>query len=120
MRWFVDSTSQPEQVVNDVVAGSFTSAGQRCSALRVLYIQKDIADRVIDLMKGAMDELFIGTPELIKTDVGPVIDATAKANLNAHISHIQQVGKLIKTVELPAGTENGPLCCNQRQSKLIQ
>ncbi|MCL1077415.1 bifunctional proline dehydrogenase/L-glutamate gamma-semialdehyde dehydrogenase PutA [Parashewanella spongiae] len=103
----VDSTSQPEQVVNDVVAGSFTSAGQRCSALRVLYVQKDIAERVIDLMKGAMDELSIGTPELIKTDVGPVIDATAKANLDAHISHIQQVGKLIKTVELSSNTENG-------------
>ena len=91
----VDSTSQPEQVVNDVVASSFTSAGQRCSALRVLYLQEDIADRVLEILKGAMDELSIGYPGSVKTDVGPVIDATAKANLNAHIEHIKQVGKLI-------------------------
>jgi RHH-type transcriptional regulator, proline utilization regulon repressor / proline dehydrogenase / delta 1-pyrroline-5-carboxylate dehydrogenase len=103
----VDSTSQAEQVVNDVVSSSFTSAGQRCSALRVLFLQDDIADRVIEVMKGAMDELSIGDPSSVKTDVGPVIDATAKANLNAHIEHIKQVGKLIKQLELPAGTENG-------------
>ncbi|QDF74193.1 MULTISPECIES: bifunctional proline dehydrogenase/L-glutamate gamma-semialdehyde dehydrogenase PutA [Shewanella] len=103
----VDSTSQPEQVVNDVISSSFTSAGQRCSALRVLYLQEDIAERVIDVMKGAMDELTIGTPNSVKTDVGPVIDATAKANLNAHIDHIKQVGRLINQLELPAGTENG-------------
>lgn len=103
----VDSTSQPEQVVNDVVSSSFTSAGQRCSALRVLFLQEDIADRVIDVLQGAMDELVIGNPSSIKTDVGPVIDATAKANLDAHIDHIKQVGKLIKQMPLPAGTENG-------------
>ncbi|WP_394203371.1 bifunctional proline dehydrogenase/L-glutamate gamma-semialdehyde dehydrogenase PutA [Shewanella waksmanii] len=103
----VDSTSQPEQVVQDVVSSSFTSAGQRCSALRVLFLQEDIADRVLDVMQGAMDELSIGDPSLVKTDVGPVIDATAKANLNAHIDHIKQVGKLLKQVALPAGTDNG-------------
>lgn len=103
----VDSTSQPEQVVNDVVSSSFTSAGQRCSALRVLFLQEDIADRVIDVLQGAMDELVIGNPSSVKTDVGPVIDATAKANLDAHIDHIKQVGKLIKQMSLPAGTENG-------------
>lgn len=103
----VDSTSQPEQVVNDVVSSSFTSAGQRCSALRVLFLQEDIADRVIDVLKGAMNELTIGDPNSVKTDVGPVIDATAKANLNAHIGHIKQVGRLINQLELPTGTENG-------------
>lgn len=103
----VDSTSQPEQVVNDVVSSSFTSAGQRCSALRVLFLQEDIADRVIEVLQGAMDELVIGNPSSVKTDVGPVIDATAKANLDAHIDHIKQVGKLIKQMPLPAGTENG-------------
>ncbi|MGB6136451.1 MAG: bifunctional proline dehydrogenase/L-glutamate gamma-semialdehyde dehydrogenase PutA [Shewanella sp.] len=103
----VDSTSQPEQVVNDVVSSSFTSAGQRCSALRVLFLQEDIADRVIEVMKGAMEQLTIGDPSSVKTDVGPVIDATAKANLNAHIDHICQVGKLINKLELPEGTENG-------------
>ncbi|AZG72067.1 bifunctional proline dehydrogenase/L-glutamate gamma-semialdehyde dehydrogenase PutA [Shewanella livingstonensis] len=103
----VDSTSQPEQVVNDMVSSSFTSAGQRCSALRVLFLQEDIADRVIEVMKGAMEQLIIGNPSFVKTDVGPVIDATAKANLNAHIDHISQVGKLINKLELPAGTEKG-------------
>ncbi|MGI2854889.1 bifunctional proline dehydrogenase/L-glutamate gamma-semialdehyde dehydrogenase PutA [Shewanella algae] len=103
----VDSTSQPEQVVNDVVASSFTSAGQRCSALRVLYLQEDIADRVLEILKGAMDELSIGYPGSVKTDVGPVIDATAKANLNAHTEHLKQVGKLIKQVELPADCKDG-------------
>jgi RHH-type proline utilization regulon transcriptional repressor/proline dehydrogenase/delta 1-pyrroline-5-carboxylate dehydrogenase len=103
----VDSTSQPEQVVNDVVSSSFTSAGQRCSALRVLFLQEDIAERVIEVMQGAMEQLSIGHPGLVQTDVGPVIDATAKANLNAHISHITQVGKLIKQIALPAGTEKG-------------
>ncbi|MGI2174076.1 bifunctional proline dehydrogenase/L-glutamate gamma-semialdehyde dehydrogenase PutA [Shewanella ulleungensis] len=103
----VDSTSQPEQVVNDVVSSSFTSAGQRCSALRVLFLQEDIAERVIEVMKGAMEQLVIGNPSSVKTDVGPVIDATAKANLNAHIDHISQVGKLINKLDLPAGTENG-------------
>ncbi|MCL1058756.1 bifunctional proline dehydrogenase/L-glutamate gamma-semialdehyde dehydrogenase PutA [Shewanella gelidimarina] len=103
----VDSTSQPEQVVNDIVSASFTSAGQRCSALRVLFLQADVADRVLDVMKGAMEELTIGDPSSVKTDVGPVIDATSAANLNAHIDHIKQVGTLIKQMELPAGTENG-------------
>ncbi|MCG9697548.1 bifunctional proline dehydrogenase/L-glutamate gamma-semialdehyde dehydrogenase PutA [Shewanella sp. Isolate11] len=103
----VDSTSQPEQVVNDVISSSFTSAGQRCSALRVLFLQEDIAERVIDVMKGAMNELTIGDPSSVKTDVGPVIDAMAKANLNAHIDHITQVGRLVNQLELPAGTENG-------------
>ncbi|WOT04579.1 bifunctional proline dehydrogenase/L-glutamate gamma-semialdehyde dehydrogenase PutA [Shewanella youngdeokensis] len=103
----VDSTSQPEQVVKDVVASSFTSAGQRCSALRVLFLQTDIADRVIAMLQGAMDELSIGDPSLVKTDVGPVIDAAAAANLYAHIDHIKQVGKLLKQVELPTATDKG-------------
>ncbi|MBR9729192.1 bifunctional proline dehydrogenase/L-glutamate gamma-semialdehyde dehydrogenase PutA [Shewanella intestini] len=103
----VDSTAQPEQVVNDIVDSSFTSAGQRCSALRVLYVQEDIADRVIELMKGAMEQLSIGDPSQVKTDVGPVIDASAQANLNAHIDHICQVGKLINKVELPQAALNG-------------
>ncbi|GGI67386.1 bifunctional protein PutA [Shewanella hanedai] len=103
----VDSTSQPEQVVNDVISSSFTSAGQRCSALRVLYLQEDIADRVLDVLQGAMEELIIGDPSFVKTDVGPVIDAAAQANLNAHINHITQVGTLLKQLSLPAGTQNG-------------
>ncbi|MEI6858924.1 MAG: bifunctional proline dehydrogenase/L-glutamate gamma-semialdehyde dehydrogenase PutA [Shewanella sp.] len=103
----VDSTSQPEQVVHDIIDSSFTSAGQRCSALRVVYLQEDIADRVLEVMTGAMDELTIGDPSSIKTDVGPVIDAAAQANLNAHIDHIKQVGTLLKQLDLPTGTEKG-------------
>lgn len=103
----VDSTSQPEQVVSDVVSSAFTSAGQRCSALRVLYLQEDIAERVLEVMKGAMDELSVGDPSLLQTDVGPVIDATAQANLNAHIDHIKQTGQLLKSIPLPADTDKG-------------
>ncbi|MGL4473943.1 MAG: bifunctional proline dehydrogenase/L-glutamate gamma-semialdehyde dehydrogenase PutA [Shewanella sp.] len=103
----VDSTALPEQVVNDVVSSSFTSAGQRCSALRVLYLQEEIAERVLELLQGAMDELVIGNPSDYQTDVGPVIDATAKANLNAHINHIQQVGRTIKQLALPSACEHG-------------
>ncbi|MFQ6370710.1 bifunctional proline dehydrogenase/L-glutamate gamma-semialdehyde dehydrogenase PutA [Shewanella sp. YIC-542] len=103
----VDSTSQPEQVVNDVLASAFTSAGQRCSALRVLYLQQDIAERVLEILQGAMDELTIGDPGQLNTDMGPVIDARAKANLNAHIEHIKQVGKLIKQVPLAESCAHG-------------
>jgi len=67
----IDSTSLPEQVVRDVVRSAFASAGQRCSALRVLYVQDDIAKRVVPLIKGAMKELSIGHPALLSTDVGP-------------------------------------------------
>ena len=96
----VDSTALPEQVVNDVVSSSFTSAGQRCSALRVLYVQDDIADRVIELLVGAMQELTVGDPIAYKTDVGPVIDETARNNLLAHIEKISAEGKLIATADI--------------------
>ncbi|WP_286340398.1 bifunctional proline dehydrogenase/L-glutamate gamma-semialdehyde dehydrogenase PutA [Ferrimonas sp. YFM] len=91
----VDSTSLPEQVVKDVVQSAFASAGQRCSALRVLYVQDDIADKVIDLLKGAMAELHVGNPARHMTDLGPVIDEAAQTNLLAHIDRISKEGKLI-------------------------
>ncbi|MCE3268751.1 MAG: putA, partial [Burkholderiales bacterium] len=69
----VDSSSLPEQVVTDVISSGFDSAGQRCSALRVLYLQADIADKVLSMLKGAMDELYVGNPANLSTDVGPVI-----------------------------------------------
>ncbi|WP_210397873.1 bifunctional proline dehydrogenase/L-glutamate gamma-semialdehyde dehydrogenase PutA [Motiliproteus sediminis] len=103
----VDSTALPEQVVNDVVHSSFTSAGQRCSALRVLYVQEDVADRIVELIKGAMQELTIGNPEAYKTDVGPVIDADAKAKLNAHIEQMRDSAKFVYQCELPAECGNG-------------
>ena len=80
----VDSTALPEQVVRDVLASSFQSAGQRCSALRMLYIQEDIADHLLEMLFGAMDELAVGDPWLLSTDVGPVIDEKAKERIMAH------------------------------------
>ncbi|NKQ99556.1 aldehyde dehydrogenase family protein, partial len=81
----VHSTALPEQVVRDVLRSAFASAGQRCSALRVLFVQQDIADRVITLIQGAMQELKVSVPHLHQTDVGPVIDEKAKQKLLAHI-----------------------------------
>ncbi len=103
----VDSTALPEQVVADVVQSSFTSAGQRCSALRVLYIQDDVAPRMYELIKGAMAELTIGHPGDMKTDVGPVIDAEACRRLQAHIDELKGTGKLVAEVELPTGCDKG-------------
>ncbi|MBR9753219.1 bifunctional proline dehydrogenase/L-glutamate gamma-semialdehyde dehydrogenase PutA [Cobetia sp. 4B] len=91
----VDSTALPEQVVNDVVQSAFQSAGQRCSALRVLYVQEDVAERVIGLLKGAMDELKIGDPRDLGTDVGPVIDEEARAGLLKHIEEYRSQDRVI-------------------------
>lgn len=96
----VDSTSLPEQVVQDVVQSAFMSAGQRCSALRVLYVQADIASKVITLLRGAMAELVVGNPEQFKTDIGPVIDAAAQSRLLAHIEQRLKTGKLIGQAKL--------------------
>ena len=98
----VDSTALPEQVVRDVIRSAFASAGQRCSALRVLYIQEDIADRVVALIHGAMDELSVGIPHLHKTDVGPVIDQNAKQKLLAHLENMTNTQK--KVAQLSLGT----------------
>ncbi|WP_323842874.1 bifunctional proline dehydrogenase/L-glutamate gamma-semialdehyde dehydrogenase PutA [Moraxella sp. Pampa] len=86
----VDSTALPEQVCTDVLASAFDSAGQRCSALRILCIQEDIADHMIEMIKGAMDELVVNSPALLSTDVGPVIDAEAQENLLNHINTLKQ------------------------------
>jgi len=75
----VDSTALPEQVVDDVVSSAFMSAGQRCSALRLLFLQDDIADQVLEMIAGAMDELVIGDPADLRTDIGPVITPEAAA-----------------------------------------
>lgn len=103
----VDSTALPEQVVNDVVKSAFGSAGQRCSALRVLYIQEDIADRVLNLLKGAMAELSVGDPSLHATDIGPVIDARAREGLLEHIGRMKQEAKLLAETKLEEQTEKG-------------
>ena len=91
----VDSSALPEQVVRDVLASAFQSAGQRCSALRVLFLQADVADTVITMLKGAMDCLTLGDPRDPATDVGPVIDADAKAALEAHAAALDRSARPI-------------------------
>ncbi|WP_304525966.1 bifunctional proline dehydrogenase/L-glutamate gamma-semialdehyde dehydrogenase PutA [Halomonas sp. I5-271120] len=104
----VDSTALPEQVVADVVQSAFQSAGQRCSALRVLYLQEDVADRVIEILKGAMDELHVGDPRNLGTDVGPVIDEDARKGLMAHIEKLKGEGRLVAETKLdPVHTAEG-------------
>ena len=85
----VDSSALPEQVTRDVVASSFQSAGQRCSALRVLFVQDDVADSMLEMIAGAMKALTVGDPTDIRTDVGPVIDEEAKAALDTHLTEIK-------------------------------
>ncbi|KLV09649.1 pyrroline-5-carboxylate dehydrogenase [Photobacterium aquae] len=103
----VDSTALPEQVVRDVIRSAFASAGQRCSALRVLYVQQDIADRVIGLIKGAMAELVVGRPERHQTDVGPVIDAAAKDKLLSHIQSLKKWSKVVAEAKMGGDCQYG-------------
>jgi RHH-type proline utilization regulon transcriptional repressor/proline dehydrogenase/delta 1-pyrroline-5-carboxylate dehydrogenase len=91
----VDSSALPEQVVQDVIRSAFHSAGQRCSALRVLFLQSDIADRIIELLAGAMQELVVGDQLDLATDVGPVIDGGALAELQAHAEKMEKEFKFI-------------------------
>jgi RHH-type proline utilization regulon transcriptional repressor/proline dehydrogenase/delta 1-pyrroline-5-carboxylate dehydrogenase len=98
----VDSTALPEQVVVDVIQSAFQSAGQRCSALRVLYLQEDVAERVIEILTGAMQELRVGDPRDLGTDVGPVIDEDAREQLQAHIDTLTAEGRLIAQTPLEA------------------
>jgi RHH-type proline utilization regulon transcriptional repressor/proline dehydrogenase/delta 1-pyrroline-5-carboxylate dehydrogenase len=100
----VDSTALPEQAVRDTVVSAFQSAGQRCSALRVLYIQEDIADDLLETLYGAMDELVLGDPNLLSTDIGPVISHAAKEKIEAHIAAAKTNGKLLKQL---IGPEDG-------------
>lgn len=95
----VDATALPEQVVDDVLASAFQSAGQRCSALRVLYLQEDIADTVIEMLRGAMRELCLGSPTDLDTDVGPVIDLEARQALERHAQRMDEEAKLIAQVD---------------------
>ena len=98
----VDSTALPEQAVRDIVASAFQSAGQRCSALRMLYVQEDIYDKLLEMLEGAMDQLALGNPWDWATDVGPVIDAPAKAKIDAHCHKMRAAGKLLKQMDVPA------------------
>ena len=103
----VDSSALPEQVTRDVIASAFQSAGQRCSALRVLFMQDDVAGTMLTMIAGAMQTLRIGDPGELETDVGPVIDAEAKAALDRHIAHLRSHAKILCELPLPDGTANG-------------
>ncbi|WP_408642941.1 trifunctional transcriptional regulator/proline dehydrogenase/L-glutamate gamma-semialdehyde dehydrogenase [Acidovorax bellezanensis] len=92
----VDSSALVEQVVGDVLASAFDSAGQRCSALRVLCVQNDVADRLLHMLRGAMAELTVGNPAWLRTDVGPVIDATARERIEAHITAMRSRGRRVQ------------------------
>ena len=96
----VDSTALPEQAIGDIVASAFQSAGQRCSALRVLYIQEDVADLMLAMLEGAMEELLLGDPMDFVTDVGPVIDTAAKNKIDAHIAEASKAHRLLKQLDI--------------------
>ena len=104
---FVDSSALPEQVVHDSVHSAFNSAGQRCSALRVLCLQKDIADRVEELLIGYMEELSVGDPVLLSTDVGPVIDEEAKSILDAHVERMGREARILHRCDISKTGKTG-------------
>ncbi|MDR7116298.1 RHH-type proline utilization regulon transcriptional repressor/proline dehydrogenase/delta 1-pyrroline-5-carboxylate dehydrogenase [Caulobacter sp. BE254] len=107
---FVDTTAQREQVIDDVILSAFGSAGQRCSALRLLFLPHDTADHVIEGLKGAMDALVLGDPALAVTDVGPVIDAEAKAALDKHLVRLNREAKVLHQLTAPeVGTFFAPV-----------
>ncbi len=107
---FVDTTAQREQVIDDVMVSAFGSAGQRCSALRLLFLPRDTADHLIEGLMGAMDALVVGDPSDPRTDIGPVIDAEARGVLTAHLERLQREAKVLKALPSPAtGTFFGPV-----------
>jgi RHH-type proline utilization regulon transcriptional repressor/proline dehydrogenase/delta 1-pyrroline-5-carboxylate dehydrogenase len=103
----VDSSALPEQVTRDVIASAFQSAGQRCSALRVVYLQEDVADAVLEMIRGGFEALVIGDPAELATDVGPVIDAEAKASLDAHVASMKRLNRTVWRREIPKHLKGG-------------
>ncbi|WP_379551545.1 bifunctional proline dehydrogenase/L-glutamate gamma-semialdehyde dehydrogenase PutA [Qipengyuania sp. DGS5-3] len=103
----VDSSALPEQVVRDVIASAFDSAGQRCSALRILCIQDDIADDLLAMLRGALAELKIGATDELCVDVGPVITEGAKSTITSHIEQMKRAGHRIEQSELNANGAHG-------------
>ncbi len=103
----VDSSALPEQAVADIVASAFDSAGQRCSALRILLVQEDVADRLLDMLRGAMDQLVIGRPDRLRTDVGPVISSEAQQGIQAHVEAMRARGCPIYSARLETETAEG-------------
>ncbi|SFI43988.1 bifunctional proline dehydrogenase/L-glutamate gamma-semialdehyde dehydrogenase PutA [Nitrosomonas sp. Nm34] len=103
----VDSSALPEQIVKDVITSAFNSAGQRCSALRVLFLQQEVAEPIIEMLSGAMDELLIGNPIHLSTDIGPIISLSACDELQQHCERMDQEARLIKIIQLPQESEQG-------------
>jgi RHH-type proline utilization regulon transcriptional repressor/proline dehydrogenase/delta 1-pyrroline-5-carboxylate dehydrogenase len=103
----VDSTALPEQVARDVLVSAFDSAGQRCSALRVLFLQEDVADRMLDQILGATDELQLGDPLELATDIGPVIDEEARTRLAEHAELMEREATLLKRLDVDPGLSSG-------------
>ncbi len=103
----VDSSALAEQVVADVITSAFDSAGQRCSALRVLCLQEDIADRTLNMLKGALQELTIGRTDKLSIDVGPVITSDAMEEINAHIERMRGLGCKVDQLALPEAVKQG-------------
>jgi RHH-type proline utilization regulon transcriptional repressor/proline dehydrogenase/delta 1-pyrroline-5-carboxylate dehydrogenase len=99
---FVDTTALKEQVVDDVLVSAFNSAGQRCSSLRLLFLPHDSADAVIETLLGAMDCLVLGDPADPRTDIGPIIDAEAKANLEKHMARMRKDARVLKQLDVSA------------------
>ena len=104
----VDSSALAEQVVTDVIASAFDSAGQRCSALRVLCLQDDVAERVLGMLQGAMQELRVGSPDRLAVDVGPVIDAEARAGIEAHVAAMRAKGRRVHRLRTAMPTRRVP------------
>jgi RHH-type proline utilization regulon transcriptional repressor/proline dehydrogenase/delta 1-pyrroline-5-carboxylate dehydrogenase len=103
----VDSSALLEQVVSDAVASAFEAAGQRCSALRVLCVQDEVADRLLHMLQGAMAEIRMGTPAQLHTDMGPVIDARAQATIEAHVQRMAAQGRPVHRLAHPASVQAG-------------
>jgi len=97
----VDSTALPEQAITDIVASAFQSAGQRCSALRCLYVQEEIADEFLAMLFGALDEMQLGNPRDFTTDIGPIIDQRSLDKIEAHIEQARQEGRLLRQLAPP-------------------
>ncbi|NHC62877.1 trifunctional transcriptional regulator/proline dehydrogenase/L-glutamate gamma-semialdehyde dehydrogenase [Paenalcaligenes suwonensis] len=103
----VDSSALPEQVIADVLNSAFDSAGQRCSALRILCVQEDVADTVVTMLRGAMRELRVGNPDVLYADVGPVIDAEAQGNIRSHIDTMRSRGFDVEQLPLGDACQHG-------------
>ena len=98
----VDSTALPEQAVRDIVASAFQSAGQRCSALRILYVQEEVAGHITDMLTGAMDELTVGDPWALATDIGPIIDQPSRDRIADYVAAARARGDVMKEIAAPA------------------